>query len=83
VEKIKVFDREAEARLELNRLSDGLGIAVDASDGFSYVWREHRADEYPTREDFLTIAPARVETKARYGLPWFEQRWAALQLQLL
>ena len=82
VEKIKVFDREAEARLELNRLSDGLGIAVEASDGFSYVWRERRADEYPTREDFLTIAPARVETKARYGLPWFEQRWVALQLQL-
>lgn len=82
VEKIKVFDREAEAKLELNRLSDGLGIAVEASDGFSYVSREHRADEYPTREDFLTIAPARVETKARYGLPWFEQRWAALQLHL-
>ena len=34
------------------------------------------------KQDFLTIAPARVETKARYGLPWFEQRWAALQLQL-
>ena len=82
VEKFKVFDREAEARLELNRLSDGLGIAVEALDGFSYVWREHRADQYPTREDFLTIAPARVETKARYGLPWFEHRWAALQLQL-
>ena len=82
VEKINVFDRGAEARLELNRLSAELGIEVEESDGFSYVWRERRADEYPTREDFLTIAPALVETKARYGLPWFEQRWAALQLRL-
>jgi len=64
------------------RVSAELGIEVEESDGFSYVWRERRADEYPTREDFLTIAPALVETKARYGLPWFEQRWAALQLRL-
>lgn len=23
-----------------------------------------------------------VDTKARYGLPWFEERWASLQLRL-
>ena len=35
-----------------------------------------------TRQEFLTIAPAAVGTKARYGQDWFEERWSALQLRL-
>jgi hypothetical protein len=68
VEKINVFDRRAEARLELNRFSAELGIEVEESDGFSYVWRERRADEYTTREEFLTIARALVEMKPKPGM---------------
>src|ERR1035441_1826183 len=34
------------------------------------------------REEFITIAPAAVETKARYGLDLFDGRWSALQLHL-
>lgn len=49
----------------------------------AYLWREERTeDRYPCREEFLTAAPATVQTKARYGLPWFEGRWTALQLRL-
>ena len=44
---------------------------------------ERRSEtDFPTREEFITIAPAVVETKARYGLDWFEGRWSALQLTL-
>lgn len=28
------------------------------------------------REEFFTTAPAVVETKARYGVPWFEAKWS-------
>ena len=48
-----------------------------------YVWRERRSETlFPTREDFLTVAPAAVDEKARYGVVWFEQKWSALQLRL-
>jgi hypothetical protein len=51
--------------------------------GIPYVWHERRSEtDFPTREEFITIAPAAVETKARYGLDWFEGRWSALQLPL-
>jgi hypothetical protein len=48
-----------------------------------YLWRETRTeDRYPCREEYLTVAPATVETKARYGLAWFEERWTSAQLRL-
>ena len=67
----------------MNTLSARSGIAVEELRGIPYVWRERRSEtNFPTREEFLTIAPAAVETKARYGLDWFEVRWFALQLRL-
>ena len=35
----------------------------------------------PPREESLTIAPAAVETKARYELDWFESALSALHLR--
>ena len=41
-----------------------------------YIWIQRRAEStYPTREELFSIAPATVETKARYGVPWFDARW--------
>lgn len=47
-----------------------------------YVYRERCAATFPTREEFLVAAPAVVETKARYGLEWFESQWDAPQWSL-
>jgi hypothetical protein len=83
VEKLDVFENPDKARTALNTLSARSGIAVEELRGIPYVWRERRSEtNFPTREEFLTIAPAAVETKARYGLDWFEVRWFALQLRL-
>lgn len=82
-EKLHVFEGPAEARLALNRISARNGVPVEELRGIPYVWHERRSEtNFPTREEFITIAPAAVETKARYGLDWFEGRWSALQLPL-
>jgi len=83
VEKLQVFESPAEARMALNLISARSGVAVEELRGIPYVWHERRSEtDFPTREEFVTIAPAAVETKARYGLDWFEGRWSALQLPL-
>ena len=38
---------------------------------------ERQLDHFPTREEFYVRAPATVATRARYGIPWFEAKWAA------
>ena len=83
VEKLHVFEGPAEARMALNMISASSGVAVEELRGIPYVWHERRSEtDFPTREEFITIAPAAVETKARYGLHWFDGRWSALQLHL-
>ena len=83
VEKLHVFEGPAEARMALNTISASSGVAVEELRGIPYVWHERRSEtDFPTREEFITIAPAAVETKARYGLDWFDGRWSALQLHL-
>ena len=83
VEKLHVFEGPAEARMALNTISASSGVAVEELRGIPYVWHERRSEtDFPTREEFITIAPAAVETKARYGLDWFDVRWSALQLHL-
>jgi hypothetical protein len=47
-----------------------------------YVYRQRCATSYPTREEFLVAAPAVVESKARYGLEWFEEQWNRRQQEL-
>lgn len=83
VEKLAHFENEETAVNELGKIAAKLGRPVEKVKGIPYIWCERRSEtEFPTREDFMTIAPAVVETKARHGIDWFEQRWSALQLRL-
>ena len=66
VEKLHVFEGPAEARMALSIISASSGVAVEELRGIPYVWHERRSEtDFPTREEFITIAPAAVETKAR------------------
>jgi hypothetical protein len=57
-----------------------MGLEPEAQGQINYVYVQRRAEAtYPTREDYYTAAPAVVETKARYGLPWFEEQWSGSQ----
>jgi hypothetical protein len=49
--------------------------SVEQHHGITYVYQQHKGNTYPTREDFYVAAPAVVETKARYGMDWFNARW--------
>jgi len=84
VEKLARFGTLEDALEVLRRLAARSGLELEEKRGLSYAWRERRSEgDYPTREELFTVAPDSVETKARYGLDWFEQRWAALQMNLL
>lgn len=44
---------------------------------------ERSHNTFPTREEFYVCAPSTVAARSRYGMPWFEQKWSALdQIQL-
>jgi len=83
VERLQLFNTNRSAIERLAQLAEAEQRNVDCVGQIPYVWRERRTeDKYPCREEFLTAAPATVDTKARYGLPWFEERWASLQMRL-
>jgi hypothetical protein len=79
VEKLETFPGPAAARTELTRLAQRLGLAEESKGLISYVYVQRRAETYPAREDFYVAAPSVVKTKARHGIPWFEEQWSAAQ----
>lgn len=58
------------------------GGTVETHRGISYLYRESCGATYPTREEFLVVAPAVVDNKARYGLDWFDELWDSRQQPL-
>jgi hypothetical protein len=48
---------------------------------YAYIERRSAA-VFPCREEYLVVAPAVVEEKARHGLAHFEVKWRSLQMQL-
>jgi hypothetical protein len=83
VEKLDVFASAIEARANLAGVAACLGLPVEELRGIPYVWRQRRSEtEFPTREEFWTIAPALVEAKARGGLAWFDSKWSDSQMGL-
>ncbi len=47
-----------------------------------YVYQQLCAPRYLTRKEFLVAAPELVESKARYGLEWFEEQLNHKQQEL-
>lgn len=83
VERLRVFADEVSANRALTEMAANEHSKLCHAGAIAYLWREERTEgRYPCHEEFLTAAPATVQTKARYGLPWFEARWTALQLKL-
>ena len=41
----------------------------------SYVSVSECGNTYPTTEEYFVASPALVSTKARYGLPRFDEDW--------
>jgi hypothetical protein len=72
-----------EARANLAGLAASLSVPFEELRGIPYIWCQRRSEtEFPTREEFWTIAPAIVESKARGGLAWFDAKWSDQQMDL-
>jgi hypothetical protein len=83
VERLALFDDEESAERQLGVVAARLARPVERERDIPYVWCERRSETvFPNREEFMTIAPATVDSKARYGLAWFEEKWSAVQLPL-
>lgn len=77
VEKAHVFADSVEAGASLGAVAARLGLLMEELNGIPYVWCQRRSEtEFPTREEFWTIAPALVEPKARGGWGWFDAKWS-------
>lgn len=73
VEKLGEGTR-AEMRGQFAALTGSLKVQMAHGISYGYV-RERIPEHYPTVEEFYVVAPAVVESKARHGLAWFEERW--------
>jgi hypothetical protein len=83
VEKLALFANSAQARTHLAGFAASVGLELEELRGIPYVWRRRRSEtEFPTREEFWTIAPALVEPKARGGIARFDQKWSDAQMEL-
>lgn len=80
VEKLESFAGSVEAHAALDRVAASMGLQAESVGKINYVYVQRKAEAtYPTREDYFTVGPSVVETKARYGLPRFEEQWSASQ----
>ena len=80
VEKLESFAGSVEAHVALDRMAASPGLEAESIGKINYVYVQRKAAAtYPTREDYYTVGPSVVDTKARYGIPRFEEQWSASQ----
>lgn len=79
VEKLALTD-SCTADSLLEQVAEQFHAPIEEHRGIRYVYLERRIDAYPAREEFYTLAPAVVATKARNGIPAFDAKWAQRSL---
>lgn len=82
VENLGSFATRGEAELELDRLALTKGAEIEVLRNIRYAYITRRGLQYPAREEFFTVAPDYVATKARYGIERFDEQWDAAQMRL-
>lgn len=82
VELLLRFPNQEKAKSYLDELARESNTTLEVQRNIPYLYRERKGDIYPAREEFFTIAPAFVKTKARYGIDRFDDQWDAPQRSL-
>lgn len=59
----------------------GQARRLETIEGITYAYLRERGEQYPAFEEYYVVAPAMVQTKARYGVPWFDGKWNSLMSQ--
>lgn len=78
VEQLSVHPTSEEAILRLGELAAQHVVTPYQAHGLWYANLAECSTTYPTSEEFFVAAPSKVETKARYGVGRFDQKWADL-----
>ena len=79
VERLSLAPAHAAPSL-LDQIARQFQALIEEHRGIPYVYLERRRDTLPAREEFYSIAPAVVTTKARNGIPNFDAKWAQQSL---
>jgi hypothetical protein len=79
VEKLETFAGPAAAKAALSRKANDLDVSEETIGLITYAYVQRRGQTFPAREEFFVAAPAVVDTKARYGIPRFDEQWDAAQ----
>ena len=82
VENLQIFATREEAEQGLDTLAASQQAEIEVIRNIRYAYITRRGLQYPAREEFFTVAPNYVATKARYGIPYFDEQWDAAQLRL-
>lgn len=76
VEQLETTTRARALRLFASRTR---GMEKVTIEGVTYAYKRRLdTDIYPAFEEFFVAAPSRVKTKARAGIPRFDEKWARL-----
>src|SRR5438270_673023 len=76
VEQLETATRARALRLLASRTRGMEKVTVERP---TYAYkRQLNTDAYPAFEEFFVAAPSRVRTKARAGIPHFDEKWARL-----
>jgi hypothetical protein len=76
VEQLLVRPNAKEAIRSLREMARENSTMPYQMHGLWYAKVSERQQTYPTSEEFFVAAPARVETKARYGVGNFDRKWS-------
>lgn len=79
VERLSIAEA-GPTNLLLDQIAEQFQAPIEEHRGIPYVYLERRGAEYPAREEYYSIAPAVVPTKARNGIPRFDAKWAQRSL---
>jgi hypothetical protein len=78
VEKMSVHPSAEGAIQALREMASQHSIEVIKEHDLHYAKLRDCESTYPTSEEFFVAAPARVETKARYGVEKFDDKWSEM-----
>jgi hypothetical protein len=78
VEKAETLPTAAAAIARLHELAESHSVEPYRAHDLWYAHLRRRESTYPTTEEFLVAAPATVDTKARYGVEHFDEKWASM-----
>lgn len=79
VEKTAHLGEREELNAMLTNTAQENGFTQERQWDIDYTYLEQKGESYPAREDLLVVAPAFPESKARFGIPKFNQTWEAFE----